>query len=49
MVAIERRASKHHAMGMERRGRDGGGADVMQEAAVWFEGIKEGAVDVMKV
>ena len=42
-------ASQHHAMGVERRGRDRGTADAMQEAAVGLQGVEEGAVDVEDV
>ena len=49
MIPAYSRTRQHHAVGMERRGCDGGVADVVQEAAIWLEGIEEGAVDVEDV
>lgn len=49
MHVPQRRTRQHHAVGMERHGRDGRGAAVVQEAGVGLDAVQEGAVDVEEI
>lgn len=49
MHISQRRTRQHHAVGMERHGRNGRGAAVVQEAGVGLDAVEEGAVDVEEI
>ncbi len=46
MAAIQRGASQHHPMRMERRRRDRRRTSLLEEARVRLQGVEESAVEV---
>lgn len=49
VIITQGRTSELHVMGMKRRGGDGRGAVMLQEAGVGLDAVEEGAVDVVEV